>query len=298
MEERKIPCKPGRQGTKGKRIGGRKSVEVANKTREGMDFETWQLLIRNPDFIGDLKRWRKKLDSTKGRIKDRIIDEDRKFCDKWGLLRLPYPARRLALSYDLDDPRSLESAYKNRQILFSDIPFIIRRSVELLELKDGNYLHFWADVTRSQAQILAEFEGCLKEYFQPRHKQKRERGRPSNFKFQMRVYDLVTKFCKENAVKDLQRVALKLRTSTSPIPVSRVRDAYWAACHKIGVEGIKGRPDLKDPGDFATCSDLTCREAQKFNGLNDLDEAKRKLCSKHRIFYCNLFKSRPKSSLP
>lgn len=114
---------------------------------------------------------------------------------------------------------------------------------------------------------------------------KQKRDRLDKLEFQLKVFDMAQDFYKKKKKKLFNYVAINLRAKPST-----VKSAYWAACYKIGVEGIRERTrtvapsvtPLIPPCPFDQCQDPTCREAQ---GRTDLALVVQGLCEQHKTMF-------------
>jgi hypothetical protein len=266
-------------------IMARKTSKTAHQQWKKAEYDIWRLLIRNPKFQKELlalgRRCRKpRIPSDrrqeKGSSFPNEMDETRKFCDKWGLVRLPCPPGFLSLAYDIFAPHEMELAFSRRQELAGPDPVVVRRPAEILELQKDRFLYCWVDVTWPIDLVLATFEGQLREFYQDRKASRKKRRRPDNLDMQLRVFDEVTKIKESGGEINFSILAKQFR-----IHASTIRTMYYAACHKIGIQdGHKGNK-IKDPGPFNKCSDPRCRAAQR---ENNLDKALSMLCPRHKNF--------------
>lgn len=110
-------------------------------------------------------------------------------------------------------------------------------------------------------------------------RQKRERL--DKLEFQLKVFDMAQAFYEKKKSKLFNFVAINL--SARP---STVKSAYWVACFKIGVEGIRERtPSVATsvaPCPFDQCPDPKCRAAQ---AGTDLYLMVRGLCEQHKALF-------------
>jgi len=263
----------------------RKTSKTAHQQWKKAEYDIWRLLIRNPKFQKELlaldRRCRKPRRPSdrrqeKGSPFSNEMDETRKFCDKWGLVRLPFPPSFLSLTYDIFAPHEMELAYLRRQELAGPDPVVVRRPAEILELQKGQYLYCWVNVTWPIDQVLATFEGQLREFYQDRKDSPKKRRRPDKLDMQLRVYDKVTEIKESSGEVNFSILAKQVRSH-----VNTFRTMYYAGCYKIGIQDVHKRGKIKDPGPFDKCADPQCRAAQK---ENNLEKAIAMLCSHHQSF--------------
>ena len=106
---------------------------------------------------------------------------------------------------------------------------------------------------------------------------KQRRERLDKLDFQLKVFDMAHAYLEKIGRKAFSYVAANLRAKPST-----VKSAYWVACYKIGVEGIRERSRVSDPGPFDQCQDPQCRAAQK---ESDLAEVMKGLCESHKALW-------------
>ena len=122
----------------------RKTSKTAHQEWKKAEYDIWRLLIRNPKFQKELlalgRRCRKPRRPSgrqeKGSSFPNEMDETRKFCDKWGLVRLPLPLVYLSLTYDIFAPHEMERAYLRRQELAGPDPVVVRRPADSRKMPD------------------------------------------------------------------------------------------------------------------------------------------------------------------
>lgn len=257
------------------------------KIRQEADFVRWRLLVRNPAFLQDLESLRK----SRPVPHDWPVEKRRKAIfrkhkmiqrveNKWGLSRIPPMALLRCYGTDL---QSLEGYYLSQRDEQGPFPISFAPAA-LVELKENRFLYGWVDTACPIDRVLAAFETELRKFYRDRVS-KQKRGRPDKIDFQLEVFDHVSEMLEKSSKKDFGVVASRLR---KPLPT--VRKAYWAACRKIGIAGVLGKPGLVDPGAFDECSDECCRAAQK---ETDLTRAIQLLCPTHRKFYEQIDPSLP-----
>jgi len=288
---------------------------------------TWRWLIRRADFREDLDALgemhyqaaeaedrssarRAKVRTAKRLIRNPFRKVSKRIWEvksKWGLERFPraleesFP-RALEKCYeeDLLSVEKLEALYKARYIgegttdfseefrmlgfdaillpPVSDMssgPMPAQRDIKL-------YRPVWINHTMNFDQIMGAFERQLRYWFEFWGTRRTERGRPSKLNFQLQVFDAVHKGKPDGTLKPFLAVAKLLHK-----PVSTIREAYYAACRKIGVEvnplhrrskmaNVDSDPKraIVDPGPIAKCSDPKCRSA----------ELPEEFCQKHKTW--------------
>lgn len=142
------------------------------------------------------------------------------------------------------------------------------------------YKPVWINLTMNFDLLMATFERQLRLWWRFHGSRSSERGRPKDLNFQLQVFDAVQKGKPDSTPKPFWAVARSLRK-----PVSTVREAYYAACRKIGVDvapvnrrskraivASDPKRAIVDPGPIDECTDPKCRVAK-----TDKD-----FCQKHR----------------
>jgi hypothetical protein len=243
----------------------------AEKERQKRDFNTWRLLVRNPDFLQDLEALRQlRTDWQTAKTRealDSYHSQETKICDKWGLLHFPPCAKAVSWT----DPESLEEAYQD----YRQHTFPLTFSPVFVEgVKEDRFLFLRLDTSLPREDVLAALDGEVREFYRNREGHTTRRGRPDKLEDQLVIYDSVEEMRKKSDQARFDIVAGNMHKSSST-----VRDAYWSVYHKIRFAQNPKGTATRDPGPVEECLDPRCRSAIN---ENDLRKARAKLCHAHK----------------
>lgn len=255
----------------------RKTSRAAEQDYLQADYDRWRLLARNPDFRKDLVNyvnacgpslspaWRRR-PVLSPRLLRKFQRLEEQYLQKWGIIHVPDPA--LLPEADLVlTPEVLERWYqaaRQEQAELGQPGFTtgISSPVWMTSLRRGvrrkeMLVEFRLDMSFPVDQLLAIMEQQVRSWYW-KHFGERPRGKPPSLDFHLEVFDLY-----HSAVAGKPLTFSDIATKLKGKP-SSVRDAYFAACRKIGVSSRTqvSAESVPHPGDVSKCPDSKCRNAK------------------------------------
>lgn len=254
----------------------RKTSASAEKDRQERDFNTWRLLVRNPDFLQDLEVLRQ-LRTVWQAEKTReahtpYLSQETTICGKWGLLSFPPMAKAVSWT----DPESLEVAYQD----YRQHTFALTFSPVFVEgVKEDRFLCLRVDTSLPREDVLAALDGEVREFYRSRKNNPAGRERPDKLDDQLRVYDAVEEVRKKSRKAKARFDIVAKNLHTSPSTIYRLYKAYWSVYYKILFFQKPNGTATRDPGPVEQCPYPRCRAAMR---QNDLGKARTMFCPAHK----------------
>ena len=251
----------------------RKTSTAATKDYLRADYDRWRVLARNRDFCKDLADYltnsRPNLspEEQKSPVPSRKLLKkferlQKQFLHRWGIERVPDPALWQEAE-QLITPEGLERWYKAAREQRADFTTQFFHPAYMSNIRRGSrpderLIEFRLNISLPVDQLLALIEKELRAWAW-KHLGEHPRGKPASLDFHLKVFDLIGSPGNRTRLSFLD-IARKLKQKPST-----VRDAYFAACRKIGISSSRqasATESLPSPGDISKCLDPKCRAAE------------------------------------
>lgn len=251
----------------------RKSSTAAAKDYLLADYDRWRVLARNRDFRKDLadylnacgpnlsSEWRKSPVLSRNLLK-KFERLKKQFLERWGIERVPDPALWQE-DEPLIAPEGLERWYQAERKERADFTTGTSYPAYMTNVRRGSrhkemFIEFFLDVSIPVDRLLAYMDKEVRAWYW-KNIREHPRGKPASLDFHLKVFDLSHSLV-DGKRWTFQDIARKLGRTPSSI-----RDAYVAACRKIGLSShnqASAAEGLHHPGDVGKCSDSKCRNAE------------------------------------
>ena len=250
------------------------------------DYDRWRLLARNGLFRKDLAdylnncgpslsaEWRNRPVLSRKLLK-KFERLKKQYLAKWGIEHVPDPALWQETE-PLITPEGLERWYQAARDERADFTTRIFHPACMSNIRRGSrpdemFVEFCLDTSLPVDRLIALMDREFRSWYW-KHVGEHPRGKPASLDFHLKVFDLIGP---PDNRKRLSFLGIARGLELKP---SAIRDAYFAACRKIGLSShnqASAAESLPHPGDVSECSDSKCRNAENYEDF----------CPAHRVYF-------------